>query len=343
MPYGMNMLLWTADATGENFLALFERLKKMGFDSVEIPIMTPDVKKYAELGRRLENMGLKRTAVTVLTSETNLIGTDKKQREGGVAHLKAVAESCQALGSSLLVGPIYAALGVFTGKGPTNEEWQWAAEGLREAAEGARKCGVTLVAEYLNRFEIYLLNCCADAARMVKDVNHPNFRMMYDTFHANIEEKDITAALAGCADVMIHVHISENDRSTPGKGGCELEGNLRRAQEDPVPGLAYHRGLRAGSPRTCRRHQDLAPDVRGRRTVGQGGSGLHESRLGIQVGPTVPQASYCRKPREGARRGSTEESSGTPGSSRFPAIAPRRCGWPGNPARLRRYRWDASA
>ena len=219
MPYGMNMLLWTADATGEKFLALFERLKKMGFDSVEIPIMAPDVKKCAELGERLESMGLKRTAVTVLTSENNLIGSDKKQRQGGVAHLKAVAECCQALGSSLLVGPIYAALGVFTGKGPTDEEWQWGAEGLREAAEGARKYGVTLVAEYLNRFEIYLLNCCADAARMVKDVNHPNFRMMYDTFHANIEEKDITAALSGCADVMIHVHISENDRSTPGKGG----------------------------------------------------------------------------------------------------------------------------
>jgi D-psicose/D-tagatose/L-ribulose 3-epimerase len=191
----------------------------MGFDSVEIPIMAPDVKKCAELGGRLESMGLKRTAVTVLTSETNLIGPDKKQRQGGVAHLKAVAECCQALGSSLLVGPIYAALGVFTGKGPTNDEWHWAAEGLREAAEGARKCGVTLVAEYLNRFEIYLLNSCADAARMVKDVNHPNLRMMYDTFHANIEEKNITGALSGCADVMIHVHISENDRSTPGKGG----------------------------------------------------------------------------------------------------------------------------
>ena len=218
MPYGMNMLLWTADATGEKFLPLFERLKKMGFDSVEIPIMSPDVQKCAELGKRLESMGLKRSAVTVLTSETNLIGTEKKQRQGGVAHLKAVSECCQALGSNLLVGPIYAALGVFTGKGPTKDEWGWAAEGLREAAEGASKFGVTLAAEYLNRFEIYLLNCCADAVRMVKDVNHPNFRMMYDTFHANIEEKNITEALEGCADVMIHVHISENDRSTPGKG-----------------------------------------------------------------------------------------------------------------------------
>jgi len=53
----------------------------------------------------------------------------------------------------------------------------------------------------------------------VREVDHPNFRMMYDTFHANIEEKSIPAALECCKDVMVHVHISENDRSTPGKGG----------------------------------------------------------------------------------------------------------------------------
>jgi D-psicose/D-tagatose/L-ribulose 3-epimerase len=46
---------------------------------------------------------------------------------------------------------------------------------------------------------------------------------MYDTFHANIEEKSITAALQSCKDVMAHVHISENDRSTPGKGQINWE------------------------------------------------------------------------------------------------------------------------
>jgi len=92
-------------------------------------------------------------------------------------------------------------------------------EGLREAADHAAQAGVTLAIEYLNRFEIYLLNCAADAARLVRDVNHPNLRMMYDTFHANIEEKNIAEALDACKDVMVHVHVSENDRSTPGKGG----------------------------------------------------------------------------------------------------------------------------
>ena len=46
---------------------------------------------------------------------------------------------------------------------------------------------------------------------------------MYDTFHANIEEKSPSAAIPACADQMVHVHISENDRSTPGEGGVNWD------------------------------------------------------------------------------------------------------------------------
>jgi D-psicose/D-tagatose/L-ribulose 3-epimerase len=219
MNYGMNMLLWTDDCTGPKFPPIFERLKGMGFDSVEIPILNVDARKLAAVAKSLDGLGLIRTGATCLTPERNLIGEDRKQRAAGVGHLKSVIDACHAMKIRMLVGPIYAALGVFSGRGPTKQEWAWAVEGLREAAEHARQADVTLVAEYLNRFEIYLLNCAADAARLVKDVDHPNFRMMYDTFHANIEEKNITEALESCKDVMVHVHVSENDRSTPGKGG----------------------------------------------------------------------------------------------------------------------------
>ena len=72
--------------------------------------------------------------------------------------------------------------------------------------------------EYLNRFECYLLNTAADTVRFLRDVEHPNCRMMYDTFHANIEEKNIAEAVATCKDYTVHVHISESDRGTPGTG-----------------------------------------------------------------------------------------------------------------------------
>jgi D-psicose/D-tagatose/L-ribulose 3-epimerase len=219
MKYGMNMLLWSGDVTGSKFPALFERLKKTGFDHLEIPIFDPNIKKLTGVAKTLDTLGLTRSAVTCLNADTNLISANPKHRAAGVKHLKAVIDCCQAMGVKKLVGPLYAALGVFSGKGPTKQELGWSAAGLREAAEHAKKAGVTLVLEFLNRFEIYLLNSASDAADLVRKINHPNVKMMYDTFHANIEEKSIINALEVCKDVMVHVHISENDRSTPGKGG----------------------------------------------------------------------------------------------------------------------------
>src|SRR5690606_19668688 len=94
---------------------------------------------------------------------------------------------------------------------------------LAQAADHAKANNVTLVCEYLNRFECYFLNCAADCSRFTREVNHPNLKMMYDTFHANIEEKSITDAVKTCQDQMVHVHISENDRSTPGEGGVNWD------------------------------------------------------------------------------------------------------------------------
>jgi D-psicose/D-tagatose/L-ribulose 3-epimerase len=117
-----------------------------------------------------------------------------------------------------LVGPYHSAIGHFTGAGRTDQEWAWGIESMRQTAEHAGKVGVMLGVEPLNRFEVYFLNGQADAAEFCRQVNHPNCRMMYDTFHANIEEKSITKAIHAIKDMMCHVHISENDRSTPGLG-----------------------------------------------------------------------------------------------------------------------------
>ncbi|HEX5051966.1 MAG TPA: sugar phosphate isomerase/epimerase [Planctomycetota bacterium] len=218
MKYGMNLLLWTDDPTKESFLPVLERLAKTGFDGVELPIFRLEEKRFAALGRRLADMGLLCTAVTVRTAADDPISGDKAVRQRGVELSKRALDCCKAAGASLLAGPYYAALGHFSGKGPTAAEWRRGVDSMRAVAEHAGTIGVTLALEFLNRFEIYLLNCAADAARFAREVGHPNCRMMYDTFHAHIEEKDIAAAMRSCADVMAHVHVSENDRSTPGLG-----------------------------------------------------------------------------------------------------------------------------
>ncbi|REJ92720.1 MAG: sugar phosphate isomerase/epimerase [Planctomycetota bacterium] len=222
MKFGMNLLLWTGDIEDSHW-SVIESLKKMGYDGVELPMFGPDDAKFAKIGQRLDDLGLGRTAVTIRGAEDNPISPDAKVRTAGVEATKAVLDSCQAAGVTHLVGPYHSALGVFSGAGPTDDEWKWGVESMRQVAEHAEKVGVTLCVECLNRFETYLLNSHADAARFAREVDHPHCRIMYDTFHANIEEKNVTQAVKDCGDFLEHVHISENDRSTPGAGDVKWD------------------------------------------------------------------------------------------------------------------------
>ena len=218
MKLGMNMLLWSTDVSGREYDATFAMLKDAGFDGVEIPIFDREVDKYAELGARLEGLGLERLAVSARGGADNPISADPAVRAEAAAATRANLDSAAALGAPLICGPLGAPLGAFSGEPPTAEEKARSADYLREVAPYAQERCVTIVLEYLNRFEMYLTNTAADLAALVREVGHPSVRMMYDTFHAHIEEKDLRAALQECKDVLVHVHLSENDRSTPGAG-----------------------------------------------------------------------------------------------------------------------------
>jgi D-psicose/D-tagatose/L-ribulose 3-epimerase len=219
MKYAINMLLWTDSVLDEKYLPTMESLKRMGYDGVEIPLFDPQPEKYAALGKRLDALGLERTAVTVSGADNNPISPDAANRKRAIENLKKALDCCANAGFELLVGPFYAALGQFTGTAPTRDEWSRGVETLRPVAEYARKLGVGLALEPLNRFEIYFLNSAADGARFANEIGIPGCGTLYDTFHANIEEKSVSRALEAAAGTLKHVHISENDRSTPGSGG----------------------------------------------------------------------------------------------------------------------------
>jgi D-psicose/D-tagatose/L-ribulose 3-epimerase len=226
MKYCMNLLLWTGSLS-EDDLPIIEELKEMGYDGVEIPMFEAgDAAQNEKMGKQLDDLGLGRTAVTILGLDTNPISPDAAVRQKGVEAMQAVLDGCAATGVETLVGPFHSALGEFSGNFPTADEWNWGVDSMRKMSEHAGKVGVNLAVEPLNRFETYLLNTQADAAKFAREVDHPNCGMLYDTFHANIEEKSVSAAIEACADKMIHVHISENDRSTPGQGGVNWKENF---------------------------------------------------------------------------------------------------------------------
>lgn len=221
--FGMNLLLWTDDPTQQGLLPLYERLAAMGFDGLELPIFGGTPEAHATLGRRLEDLGLARTAVTVCNPEADPISADPALRKAAVGHLQRAIDCAEAAGVELLGGPLYAALGRFSGAGPTRDELERSREVLAEAADHAARAGISLALEFLNRFEIYLLNTAADTAAFVAELDRANVSVHYDTFHAHIEEKDPAAAIRALGSAIGHVHISENDRGTPGTGQVRWE------------------------------------------------------------------------------------------------------------------------
>lgn len=216
MKLGFNLLLWTTHVREDQF-HLIDALKKTGYDGVEIPLFEGDAAHYTKLGNRIKDAGMSSSSVTVMIGG-NALSPDKTLRDKALDHLKWAIDCSAALGSNILCGPFHQPLGEFSGTGPTEDEKKRCADVHKLAAQYAAKAGLKLSVEPLNRFECYFLNTARDSADLVARVNEPNYGYLYDTFHFHIEEKSQPAAITSTIKAINHVHISENDRGTPGSG-----------------------------------------------------------------------------------------------------------------------------
>jgi len=251
---GINLLLWTGHVTEQHF-PLFDALRAADFDGVEIPVFDVSNRAhYRSIGRAARDVGLECTAVTILPDEAHsAVSPVAAHRQGAVDHLRSAIDCAHELNAGILMGPYFQVLGHFTGSGPTERELEQAAEVHRAIAPVAQAAGMRCAVEPLNRFEAHVLNTMEQAARYVKRVNHPYFGATHDTFHAHIEEKDPVGSIRTLHETgkLFHVHISENDRGTPGRGHARLResvAELRRLGYDgwltveafgsAVPGLS---------------------------------------------------------------------------------------------------------
>ena len=214
---GFNTLVWSAVVSDELF-PIIDRLKEIGYDGVECFIGSSDEKAYKRFGDYAHNIGLETTAVFVVGKEENPVNPAAAIRARGLERIKWAIDRAYAMQSKILCGPFHSAHGVFAQHPPTEEEYGWSGEVLHAAGEYAAQAGITLALEALNRFECYLCNTMEQLTKLVNTAAHPNVKAMYDTHHANIEEKKNGDAIIAVAPILAHVHISENDRGTPGDG-----------------------------------------------------------------------------------------------------------------------------
>jgi len=214
---GFNLLLWSA-VVSEKLNPIASRLKEIGYDGVEVATGEISSPPYVEYGKILKNLGLEVTMVMAVGKEEDPINESQTVRDKALEKLKWGVDRANDVGAKIICGPFHSAFAYFRKRPPSEDEYKWSAEVLHKAGEYAAQSNVVFMAEAINRFECYLCNTITQLNKLIKLVDHPNVKPMFDSHHANIEEKNIKETVQLIKGSLSHVHISENDRGTPGDG-----------------------------------------------------------------------------------------------------------------------------
>jgi D-psicose/D-tagatose/L-ribulose 3-epimerase len=234
MKFGVNTFIWTANFE-RSHLPLLAAIKENGFDGVELPLFRPADVAVGDIRRGVAESGLECTFCSVIPGGLSIISEDRDVRTKTRVHLEECVKTAAEAGARILAGPLYSPVGFLPGRRRTADEWKWAVECYWNIGDVLARHDVTIAIEPLNRFETYFLNTAADALALCDEINHPNVGILFDTFHANIEEKNVNSACELLGSRLKHVHTSENDRGIPGTGHVDWRGlfaTLRRMGYD---------------------------------------------------------------------------------------------------------------
>jgi D-psicose/D-tagatose/L-ribulose 3-epimerase len=236
-PLGIISMQHNRPFTAADFPQL-ARWKAAGYDFVELLVPEPDELNLAGARQALKDAGLGVVLAARVNLDRNLTSDDPARRKSGVEYLRYCAETAQALGASIVGGPLYGNPLVFAGRAPhpVSEDLRkarvdWCVAGLKAGAEAATAAGVRFGVEPLNRFETDILNSTRQGVELMKLVANPAVGLVLDTFHMNMEDDDIPGALRAAAAHLIHFQANENHRGYLGTGHLEWTAIVRALGE----------------------------------------------------------------------------------------------------------------
>jgi D-psicose/D-tagatose/L-ribulose 3-epimerase len=217
MRFGINTFLFTSPFTNRS-TRLFPRFKQWGFDSVEIAVEDPAHIDPLRIKAELDRHGLVAGSLCAcFPPSRDLRGTARQQRDCK-AYIRQLIEMMPALDCRTLIGPLYSATGraEMVETRERRSQWRTVVRNLKELCPVAEAHGCRIAMEPLNRFETDFLNTVEQGMALVVDVGSPALKLLLDTFHMNIEEKDLPAAIRCAGPLVAHFHACGSDRGTPG-------------------------------------------------------------------------------------------------------------------------------
>lgn len=242
MKIGVSAFAWTADFK-ESHLDVLPKLRDHGLSVFEIPMFDPNNLPVAKIRRAMETYELSCSVCSILPMGINPISPDADTRRRSLSHLVNCLEVAAELGASLIGGPVYAPIGYLPSRRRNADDWNWAIELFQSLAPALDTNKIDLSIEPVNRSETFFLTTANDALAFCIAVNHPRVGVTIDTFHANIEEKNISQAIRSLGKHLKHIHASENDRGLLGSGHVDFPGIVAALRETGYTGYLIIEGF----------------------------------------------------------------------------------------------------
>ena len=202
----------------------FADLASFGYKGVELMTLNPSELDWDFVKSEAEKNGLK--VVLVCTGEIwgqlGLSYTSPKAdvREEAVRRSKEIIDFAAHLGANINIGRVRGQYCSELTKAQTEE---YAVAVFRELADYAAPKNVKIALETVTIMQTNFINTLEEGAAMVDRVDRPNFRLMMDVFHLNLEENDVIEAIRTYSPYNIHVHLADNNRRYPGHCGLDFE------------------------------------------------------------------------------------------------------------------------
>ncbi len=218
MRIGASTFIWVSPFSSDT-LDLIDKVKAFGFDLIEICVEDPDTINTAVIRRALGEAGLGVSVCGAFGPNWDMSSDDPAVRDNAIGYCRRCVDIAAELGSGVVVGPMYAAVGNTRLLAPQQRKRQWdlAVDSVSQVADHAAKCGVRLAVEPLNRFETDLINTVDQGLKLLSDIGRENVGFLLDTFHMNIEEKNIPDAIRRAGKQIFEFHSCSNDRGIPGE------------------------------------------------------------------------------------------------------------------------------
>src|SRR5690606_26358607 len=225
MQIGISTFVWVSPFSSASFDVL-RKAKDIGYDVIEIAVEDRDLIHWVASKKVSRELGLRVTVSGAFGMDRDISSERPETRANGLSYIIDCLEIANDFESPVFGGPLYSAVGKtrLVSAEQKAQERQWCLENLYQAIRRAEALGVTLALEPLNRFETDMVNTVDQAIAIVDELNSPYWKELVDTFHSNIEEKDIPASIIKLGDRLVHVQANENDRGTPGTGHLDWLG-----------------------------------------------------------------------------------------------------------------------